>query len=1491
MQNFRISTKLGQEQKVTVQMNQDYDVLEILSLRFSQKEAYTSICADYGVVCGRVTANDGLGIPNVRVSIFVPITDVDKLDPVVSKIYPYENTNTQDQDYIRYNLLPKRKQHTGHTPVGTFPDQYDILQQEEVLEIYEKYYKYTAKTNDAGDYMIWGVPTGSHIIHFDTDLSDIGCQSLVPFDLMYEGVSSEKFENKYTYMSSTNLDGLPQIITINKTIQIYPFWGNQDLCEIGITRTDFDLKERGVRIHPYALMMGGTASDGADDKLGTNCDVAENQGERCRLITRKGDIEAIRFNGHYENDPITGKPDPKKPILESFKIDSTIDEHGVFFFRIPMNLKYITTNEFGEIVESKNPNIGVPTAGNYRFRMTLNDDSGESNTGYNATFLIPNAREYHTNDTGFTGSETTINKKSYAFSLDLNDYPSEAIDDMVGLSADALNDNKIGIPQEYFYQFRYGRVYTISSFINRFMSLNTYRSGGWFWWTRRRNKSFLGIKDIFPDKETDCTGTHSYFPINDATRKARFNLFLASTLNMLHYSSLWFKLSSREFTLAMYWVFGWFGELSNGGKASMMRRAKEYQFKNIMKLHLITYPDCYDCEEEIYTGRDVSITVPAPDIPSYTGTTALSGGTPFYMAEKYAAARAAGSCSKYTYTNGNESGTSTVSYVDCNGTSQSLLLTAGQTFTLCGRPTGQPGLPSGVTVVTESSSDPSVNTCLQFNADNDAYFRPTGSGYNGFVPYNLPPSATTALYDGKPLKQIYILSINVLGSGVSYFPVGYGQAYQIVYDAATSSWKILGLYGYLTNIISNAYNLPLDSVVGGTAHGISSYIKIEKIWCSDFAVDTNDVAIIEQESGCSKYDTIIEDRRGKVPDMYLKAFEFPITMSGGTRLDTYAEAYAYLDDHLPIPGTTGATMTALTTSDGTLLWNKLDSSYTSKIIGNDEEDCEPRPTYNFGAVVSARAKWPGVDRGDFRNDDIRAIRNGKYAGQSGKKNGSIQYVDPLLTTGGTLSGWSEFRDGVYTLVPLAGRTGEMLTSFRRRRTFASLMCGGIVNYTFVNSWINGFLYFFKFSRNGNSYCKQNIYKHPDTNYFYYRSTPYSPGYSASTNSDYTVINTGSTTSHAELQYDYNPQTGTAIGVNTGLTKTYISQTKGFYGTKRILDYSAGDVGGVGLWLFPISIWYTVVRKVLNSVSYLQIRREINYPTAVMDLGPRQTWINEVCVDPELDVNCSVTRSIGNTSYKGIDDLMEYIIESKEIKERGRLDISDLFDNRGHLQIDGDIAQLLNFNTQAGIYPFEFEELDSPYTALYTDRFDGRGAVGIDFIYSVDNPGTQIIEFDGKQLRLCINEPGRLGDCSQKIPYYKWETFGNGFGDSKSTLAGYDPTSGKTSEIQSYITWHIYNQRLQEFKANLNPDLNDIRWDNDYIGNDSTDSVTPYLLPPIRDCIDLGEGPKKYNDNYKEYSIDGHRRHAMEIGVPFHFNFGLKKGNTAFDKFLESYGPR
>lgn len=37
--------------------------------------------------------------------------------------------------------------------------QREVLDNDTVLEIYDKYYKYTATTNKAGDYMIFGIPT------------------------------------------------------------------------------------------------------------------------------------------------------------------------------------------------------------------------------------------------------------------------------------------------------------------------------------------------------------------------------------------------------------------------------------------------------------------------------------------------------------------------------------------------------------------------------------------------------------------------------------------------------------------------------------------------------------------------------------------------------------------------------------------------------------------------------------------------------------------------------------------------------------------------------------------------------------------------------------------------------------------------------------------------------------------------------------------------------------------------------------------------------------------------------------------------------------------------------------------------------------------------------------------------------------------------------------------------------------------------------------
>jgi hypothetical protein len=207
--NIRIrTTPNGGDKYIGLKLEQDFDFIEILSLNISQDKAYENFCSDYGVLVGRVVVNNGFGVPNAKVSIFIPITDEDKLKPEVLGLYPYESVTDTNGEGVVYNLLPKENQ-TGdpcYTPVGTFPSKNEILDNPEILDIYKKYYKYTAVTNYAGDYMIFGIPVGNHIIHIDVDISDIGILSQKPFNLIDQGTPKELFINSRQFKEHQRCD-------------------------------------------------------------------------------------------------------------------------------------------------------------------------------------------------------------------------------------------------------------------------------------------------------------------------------------------------------------------------------------------------------------------------------------------------------------------------------------------------------------------------------------------------------------------------------------------------------------------------------------------------------------------------------------------------------------------------------------------------------------------------------------------------------------------------------------------------------------------------------------------------------------------------------------------------------------------------------------------------------------------------------------------------------------------------------------------------------------------------------------------------------------------------------------------------------------------------------------------------------------------------------------------------------------------------------------
>lgn len=760
VQKHRISTNIGKDQKVTVELNQDYDFLEILSLKFTQQEAYTSICADYGVVCGRITANNGLGIPNARVSIFVPLTDEDSQDPVIKALYPYESVSDKNDNNYRYNLLPERKQHGGHEPTGTFPDQRDVLTREEVLEVYEKYYKYTVKTNTAGDFMIWGVPPGEQTIHVDLDLSDISCFSLRPDDFIRKGTGLDEFKSSYEFKSSDDIDSLPQIVKFDKIIQVYPFWGNADICELGISRVDFDLSEKGIKIEPMAYFIGSIYTDSDGNQVSKGCTPGNLEGGKCSLTTGEATIEAIRFKNARDTQ--------NRPILEEYKVKEDVNEDGSFVLPLPMNMEYLYTNEYGENEITNDPNKGVPTSSCYRFRITMKNtkSNGDDSMG---SYLVPNIREY-------IGEDTDL---SYNFSLNWEDYPTGSTTGNVVF----YNEEGLYYPKDYFYRLNYNKVYTMSSFM-----------GSYFSGSGLGTHTYLGLKDILPKKEDDCESSIVTPPANWGMMNINFAILLAITLNIFEriiYQVFMYVIEvliqpfQFLYEIGLGWpfnidhLFPWADDI-----------VENLQRFGTLRLGVSIYPECVSCNN--VNGEDVTVPLPAVNKAEDIYTLVKSGT--LYTSDLY------------------DQGSGTNKITDQDTTVKKLYVTVPNG--VYPQPTNISGEPTWSTIAQNPSKYHIIINGIGFGdtlgvyiyrhdvddpQDTGTYWYTPNTAYDYTTPSNNNTSVTYKLYD-KTIAPVG--SVNTSTVNNQSLPTGCNQ-YMTVYDE---------------NIVAktycrNTFNVPYDSLL------------------------------------------------------------------------------------------------------------------------------------------------------------------------------------------------------------------------------------------------------------------------------------------------------------------------------------------------------------------------------------------------------------------------------------------------------------------------------------------------------------------------------------------------------------------------------------------------------------------------------------------------------------------------------------------------------
>ena len=1517
MQKHRISTNIGKEQKVTVELKQDYDQLEILSLKFSQTDVYTSLCADYGVVCGRITANDGFGIPNVRVSIFVPQNEADSTDPVISALYPYTEVSDKDSNNYRYNLLPARKQHGGHKPTGTFPDQSDILTREEVLEVYENYYRYTVKTNESGDFMIWGVPVGKQTLHVDLDLSDIGCFSLRPYDFIKRGEGIEKFERYYEFKSNSDIDGLPQIIKYDRTIEVFPFWGNLDLCEIGITRVDYDISQSGIRIEPISLILTSTITDDNGDAVKRNGVIRRNTGYKCNLQTTEGKISAVRYTGKkvYGSDGTT-----LYPQLEYFNPSETIDEDGAAMVVLPMNLEYVFTNEFGEQEITNDTNKGIPTTTIARFKFSLDGNNEKTGT---ANYLVPQIREYNSNIYGQAdlGEYREDLLTTYQFSDVFEDYlnivPPSGVTlsqistqyqtDKTALMLGTCPGCELGVPQDVFYKFIFGKVYTVSSFQGSHYEVT---AGESFLGLSRRD-AFLGLKEIRPNTEDDCTSKANYFPTNFAFRnRIKFGLVLSEVLLFVQYI----------FTIVQIFVFETIGRVmwSVGGAAMRFRFLREHWLMGIgvglrefaMRvmeggqtiLPLTTYPDCEECTTDVDSatqnsgGGNLSLFNRSAEIKTkvvpYDGfiyLVYLSGQTPNYLNTSTTTGTTflpelfSGESAKETSATGITESQITLlhTYSNPNATSERRFI--GGIYPLVGTDPSTDTFNDMFTEFNSSFVDTQLNSYFQLvtvttptNTGNSIKITvvPNQSVYAEYVdlaggPINATENIDVELLIRNPCNFSFRTQTITIQSGsttsnsatLQLIDCGGGNTQLEVYERITSFTP--GTYReYNTGGATTYTNVPaikmsydywstyagVDYSDGGI-EGIRDLYAVVRLYDRGSTKTTGALGQLVIEQGCAKYDKFYDET---------SVLTYLWSSSGG-----YGTA--------------------------------SDTSNAGNPNGPRWDQASRRTSYDYGRTTNSfhLLGKPFYDNSVYRESLTSPGANYTLVAAIAGATTTRRLPNIADLEGGdntyskkTKSGLTEIRDGVVTIVPVIEGTSKnqnVIKEWYRRKRVGVFFCGGVTNYSFIDNWLNGVLYFFKFDKRikwddvnvldlnqrGSKYPRELVFYNILDQQFYYRATP------------------------------YNPTSG-FIGQRPNLNKPY---------------------------------------------------REILHPTTFYDVGVRDEFLYEICQDPRIDPTCSVIRDVNTTSYQDPANIVEYAINYRLDINGGKFDVGDFFSGEGLGTnvgaFDGDITQLMSINCEAGIEGFD---IDSPHYFIYNgELMDPEDSYFSSFFKPTGTFGPTPIDLkldsNGSFIRQCLNF--RLGDYSQKVPFYLWDKKGTGFGSygaaeddqqwDRTSIASMKlqrmfSISGATATSTNYLMGDGEEEYLLKpmtithpqysFTGNTTDMLerfenislsapsttaNDAQYTNVegdiwlHVQSGFTSNTALWVKDPASGTTYVVvnktwvEQPDKYVKDYRESFLfqtqTNYGGNKQVLSTPFLFYFGLRPDKTSLDALIKYYGPK
>jgi len=1561
--SYRIRTQPGVDKNIRVEINQDFDFLEILSLKLRQEDVYSRFCADYGVVVGRVITNGGYGIPNAKISIFVPLDDLDIDDPIISTLYPYRNLGQKNEDGYRYNLLPYEQTYQGHTPTGTFPTENDVLTRQEVLEIYEKYYKYTVKTNESGDFMIIGVPLGIQKIVMDLDLSDMGCFSLRPSDLIRMGMATETQVAGQSFRASTDLATLPQIVNSVKDVDVASFWGQEDLCTIGITRVDFDLRDFGISIQPHSVFMGSIISTPEEDAIRERCNLKNNIGRLCELTTGPGQILSIRQTIGVDVDG--------RPVLEEYKLENggnVIDPEGAWLVELPMNLDYVVTNEFGEQVLSNDPSVGIPTKSKYRFKIKWQNEGGLTNEVQRANYLVPNIKEY-------VGTNVDINA-SYAFSLDWNDYGDRNTFGFLTTLGQQMVDEAINC-EDRFYEFHYNKVYTISSHIDRFK----FGFG---------DKRHIGIKNI---DDSLCKNSVNKFPVNDGEQNSG-GIFL---LDIIMYIV---RASFIPLLFVMHNVFGMMRVII--GVVNTIKKIFSWFKVNLgepismptLNLPMISYPDCENCNcTETYNeptdgtnsqlGKNQSILANINDrgffsnfapannedfnkslrwllsgnesgigdgnlqrVPYFnfgTGNWGVSKGPTlahklnlinqrqryfnsqtFSWAQNLGGSPLEANMIKTTVKN-KIPGTNTVDVSDPLYDNVMILLCDPGSFNTFG--TGNLITFSDITKIEDKNL--TGLTTNQFG--NNALTGTSKYNANNLVNVTVPNLRPNGTYN-----NAVNLKILANDSSENYYKFKSGVEYfQIITGSTVSEWKTLigeniyslirnATYGYQQTIIYNSgtisnttygpfkplWTIPdyLDYDIILLTRGVDPYTKKQNIeydlsvLCGQKFGNVKiegeyylNIPMQQTSSSGSWRSSWLTPETHNVTDnsnntLFHPSFTF--TPNSGKFISFYSKEllrYSDLDrtkqNWLAVPNDTerprmytqnppnGSVAKSSDIPNGTNYF--IEQSYIegASLISIDGYAKNKKgriysPVLYNGTTVFNGSNGININNSNrivFRSDRLPTSdqtenyygssfllhQNQKFAIYTVNESGvSYAPILPIQTnnditgsqdfTGSTSSSYNNVItsmscDGMVRLSAYEGYGKNLTIDENKNEDILGNKdvingCYRLVKIPYISLPRDITLFFEWYSRYRMmaAICNGALAQMFQNNWV--NGTLYMPSFDKGA-----VYNSNNEVDH--YTYCGNPENLITSGegpiyFNTDSNNFYYKSTK----------YQNGVFVGQTKYLLPIlNIPYTAVND-----------RNLWFPTTIMDLGPKDQFTKQICFDPNFEGY--LVDTLKSTSYSDTSEIVNMFIISRlsnsswlgRLTNSGNASINALFSRSGD-RVDGDVAQLFSINSEFGVVPF-----------LGTNYTDDKIYVGQD--NKSNGPVLGIFFDSNRELRQLLS-PGTTPYTyfgypkTQTIPFYRWQS------DSTTSIFGNEDNNWNTNlPIQSskYQNLDFDTSPYFKFDTNIYNDKN-----LGYIYNEYPSGAL--------------------NENWPS----GQNIYYL-VGAPYHFYFGLRRGNSAMNRFISKY---